>query len=174
MKTSRNQFLFHQFLKDKDKFVDSVLFLACFDVVNNTGTEVFSEEYFVKTVECGVDSGYLDQDIRTVHIVLNHFFDPSYLTFNTAQAVKHIPALLLCALFCPMLACRTDFLFIQCYHAPLSINPHGVLFPAPIIYTLRRYFATPKLNFLTKRLKNEDLWYWDNEQTGETCCGFQR
>ena len=83
---------------------------------------MLGQEHFAEAVEGGVDSGYLDEDIRTVQVVLHHFFDAPHLPFNPVQAVEHIPALLLRALLGPAGAGRTDCVLFHRQQL-LSINP---------------------------------------------------
>ena len=77
---------------------------------------MLGQEHFVEAVEGGVDSGYLDEDIRTVQVVLHHFFDAPHLPFNPVQAVEHIPPLFFRALLCFVLTGGTGSVF---FHASI-------------------------------------------------------
>ena len=57
------------------------------DAVRHAGAEVFPQQLPAEAVEGGVDGGDLDQDVRTIDVLLQHFAQASDLSFDAAEAV---------------------------------------------------------------------------------------
>ena len=60
------------------------------------------EQFAVESVDGGADSGSLDQDIRTVGVVLDHTADAADLSFDPAEPVDQALVLRFVAFFCFM------------------------------------------------------------------------
>ena len=77
----RLRLLLHQTLQNFQQFIDC--FIVTFaDVIRHTGTQMIPLKHLVKAVERCIRRCHLDQNIRTIGILLHHIADSADLPFD--------------------------------------------------------------------------------------------
>ena len=95
--------LFHQLSEHLRQLVDH-LTVPLAQAVGHAGAQVFAEQFPAEAVQGGIDGRNLDENIRAVHVLLQHFPQAPHLAFDAAEPVVQ--------LFKLVLAARSGFLTI--------------------------------------------------------------
>ena len=95
LKRSVNRFLswhkalFHQLLQCSYQLIYNFV-LTIPNIVSNAGTDVISQQFFIKSINSGTCGCRLNKNIRAIRTVLNHAANTTNLSFNTVKTVDQL------------------------------------------------------------------------------------